>query len=59
MIEQFARENGIVVLTAGDMDQDTQVAYAKVEGRIADVTMHRNNFIRSPKLGVSLRTLNK
>ena len=59
MIEQFARENGIVVLTAGDMDQDTQVAYAKLENRIADVTMHRNNFIRSPKLGVSLRTLNK
>ena len=59
MIEQFARENGIVVLTAGDMDQDTQVAYAKLEGRIADVTMHRNNFVRSPKLGVSLRTLNK
>ena len=23
MVEQFARENGIIVLTAGDMDQDT------------------------------------
>ena len=59
MIEQFARENGIIVLTAGDMDQDTQVAYAKLEGKIANTTISRNNFIRSPKLGVSLRTLNK
>lgn len=59
MIEQFARENGSVVITAGDMDQDTQVAYAKVENKIADFTINRNNFIRSPKLGVSLRTLNK
>lgn len=60
MIEQFAKENGIVVLTAGDMDQDTQVAYVKFDGGIiADVTMNRNNFIRTPKLGVSLRTLNK
>lgn len=59
MIEQYAQENQIVVLAAGDLDQDTQVAYAKVEGQIVDFTMHRNNFIRSPKLGVSLRTLNK
>ena len=59
MIEQFARENGIVVLTAGDLDQDTQVAYAKVEDKIADFTINRNNFMRSPKLGVTLRTLNK
>lgn len=59
MIEQFARENGIVVLTAGDMDQDTQVVYSKIDGEIFDNTIHRNNFIRSQKLGVSLRTLNK
>lgn len=59
MIEQYARENGIVVLTAGDLDQDTQVAYAKVEDKIADFTINRNNFIRTPKLGVTLRTLNK
>lgn len=59
MIEQFARENGIVVLTAGDMDQDTQVAYTKIDDKVADLTISRNNFIRSPKLGVSLRTLNK
>ena len=59
MIEQFARENGIIVLTAGDMDQDTQVAYSKLEGKIANNTINRNNFMRSPKLGVSLRTLNK
>lgn len=59
MIEQFARENGIIVLTAGDLDQNTQTAYFQLEGKTMDVTIHRNNFIRSPKLGVSLRTLNK
>lgn len=59
MIEQFARENGIIVLTAGDMDQDTQVAYAKLDDKVANFTINRNNFMRSPKLGVSLRTLNK
>lgn len=59
MIEQFARENGIIVLTAGDLDQNTQTAYFELDGKVMDVTIHRNNFIRSPKLGVSLRTLNK
>lgn len=62
MIEQFARENGIVVITAGDLDQDTQVVYAKnPAGGDEDVTVtiNRNFFIRSPKLGVSLRTRNK
>lgn len=59
MIEQFAKENGIVIITAGDMDQDTQIAYAKIDRKICDLTIHRNNFIRSQKLGVSLRTLNK
>lgn len=59
MIEQFAKENGIIVLTAGDTDQDTQVVYSKIEDKIFNNTINRNNFIRSPKLGVSLRTLNK
>ena len=44
------------------MDQDTQVVYAKnPTGGDEDVTVtiNRNFFIRSPKLGVSLRTRNK
>ena len=61
MIEQFARENGTVVLTAGDLDQDTQHAYVKLPEYKGDVnlTINRNNFIRTPKLGVTLRTLNR
>lgn len=62
MIEQWARENGVVVLTAGDFDQDTAEAWAKkvtYKGDPVSVTLNRNNFVRSPKLGVSLRTANK
>lgn len=62
MIEQWAREHGVVVLTAGDFDQDTSIAYiddVKYKDNPVSVTLNRNNFIRSPKLGVSLRTLNK
>lgn len=62
MIEQWAKEHGTVVLTAGDFDQDTSIAFiddVKYKGNHISVTLNRNNFIRSPKLGVSLRTLNK
>lgn len=62
MIEQWAREHGTIVLTAGDFDQDTSIAFiddVKYKGNPVSVTLNRNNFIRSPKLGVSLRTLNK
>ena len=62
MIEQWAKEHGTIVLTAGDFDQDTSIAFiddVKYKGNPASVTLNRNNFIRSPKLGVSLRTLNK
>lgn len=62
MIEQWAKEHGTVVLTAGDFDQDTSIAFiddVKYKGNPVSVTLNRNNFIRSPKLGVSLRTLNK
>lgn len=62
MIEQWAKEHGVVVLTAGDFDQDTSIAFVddlKYKGNPVSVTLNRNNFIRSPKLGVSLRTLNK
>lgn len=62
MIEQWAKEHGVVVLTAGDFDQDTSIAYIddiKYKDNPVSVTLNRNNFIRSPKLGVSLRTLNR
>ena len=61
LIERFSRENGIVVLTAGDLHQDAQVAYVKVpESKDhIDVSISRNKFIRTPKLGVSLRSRNK
>lgn len=62
MIEQWAKEHGTIVLTAGDFDQDTSIAFiddVKYKGNPISVTLNRNNFIRSPKLGVSLRTLNK
>ena len=61
LIERFARENGIVVLTAGDLHQDAQVAYVKVpeSKNHIDVSISRNKFIRTPKLGVSLRSRNK
>lgn len=62
MIEQWVKEHGTIVLTAGDFDQDTSIAFiddVKYKGNPVSVTLNRNNFIRSPKLGVSLRTLNK
>lgn len=62
MIEQWAKEHGTIILTAGDFDQDTSIAFiddVKYKGNPVSVTLNRNNFIRSPKLGVSLRTLNK
>ena len=62
MIEQWAKEHGTIVLTAGDFDQDKSIAFiddVKYKGNPVSVTLNRNNFIRSPKLGVSLRTLNK
>ena len=59
LIEQFAKLNGIVVLTAGDLDQDTLTTYFKDGSEELNVTINRNNFVRSPKLGLSLRSLNK
>lgn len=63
MIEQFARANGIVVLTAGDLDQDRQIVYIKnpvdAQAGPITVTINRNYFPRVPKLGLSLRTRNR
>jgi hypothetical protein len=59
MIEQFALENQIVVLTAGDLDQDTPEVKVKTKDAQGSVSISRNKFIRAPKLGVSLRGRNK
>lgn len=62
MIEQWANENHVVVITAGDFNQDTLTTYfndQKLGAEDNNVTLNRNNFIRTPKLGVSLRTRNK
>lgn len=62
MIEQWARAHGTIVITAGDFDQDTLTSYIDnkaISNEELGVTLNRNNFVRSPKLGVSLRTLNK
>lgn len=62
MIEQWANEHHVVVITAGDFNQDTLTAYfndKKLGTEDTNVTLNRNNFIRTPKLGVSLRTRNK
>lgn len=62
MIEQWANEHHVVVITAGDFNQDTLTTYfnnKKLGTEDTNVTLNRNNFIRTPKLGVSLRTRNK
>lgn len=61
LIEQFARKNGIIVMTAGDLQQNTQEAFAKIaeSPEPVNVSISRNKFIRTPKLGVSLRSRNK
>lgn len=58
MIEQFARKNQIVVITTGDLDQNVFESFVKIGSDEATVTISRNNFIRAPKQGVSLRTGN-
>lgn len=63
-IDKFARKYGITVLTAGDFDQSGVVGNAKVDiGSHSnlnwDVALYRTQFIRSPKLGVSMRTDNQ
>ena len=62
MIEQWANEHHVVIITAGDFNQNTLTTYfndKKLGTEDTNVTLNRNNFIRTPKLGVSLRTRNK
>lgn len=62
-IDAFARKYGITVLAAGDFDQSGVVAKHTVDlGSQKNLpwqaSLSRTNFIRSPKLGVSMRTDN-
>ena len=59
MIEQFAKEHGIVVISAGDLDQNSLAAYFKEGNEDMSVGISRNYFPRVPKLGLTLRTLNR
>lgn len=61
-IDKYAKKYGITVLVAGDFDQTgvsgthpIKIANNKFEWIIENI---RTNFIRSPKLGVSMRTDN-
>ena len=61
-IDRFAKKYGITVLVAGDFDQSGTVGTHSIEinGKNLqwNVDLIRTNFIRSPKLGVSMRTDN-
>lgn len=63
-IDKFAQKYGITVLAAGDFDQSGVVGSHKLPGVAAfngmtwQIDLNRTNFIRSPKLGVSMRTDN-
>lgn len=64
LIDKFAKKYGITVLTAGDFDQTGVVGKAIVDVKGHnnmgfDVALYRTQFVRSPKLGVSMRTDNQ
>ncbi len=62
LIDKFAKKYGITVLTAGDFDQSGVVGQHPINIKGKDLTwkvdLNRTNFIRTPKLGVSMRTDN-
>lgn len=62
LIDKFAKKYGITVLTAGDFDQSGVVGQHPINIKGRDLTwkvnLTRTNFIRTPKLGVSMRTDN-
>lgn len=63
-IDKYAKKYGITVLVAGDFDQSGVVGLHKLPNIAGhndlewNVSLSRTNFIRSPKLGVSMRTDN-
>lgn len=63
-IDKYAKKYGITVLVAGDFDQSGVVgghsvsAIPAFNGLTWKIELSRTNFIRAPKLGVSMRTDN-
>ena len=62
-INQFAKEHNIHIITAGDFNQnavEARLDYQFKDGTstIYTVSSHRQHFISSPKLGISMRTGN-
>lgn len=62
LINKFAQKYGIPVIVAGDFDQSRAVGTHTINYKGASLTnyveLSRNNFIRTPKLGVSMRANN-
>lgn len=58
LLSEAAQHYGIAVFAAGDFDQISAKSSIKTDGKNVDFSPHRLNFIRSPKLGLSFRTLN-
>ena len=63
-IDKYAKKYGITVLVAGDFDQSGVVgghaipSVSAFNGLTWKIELSRTNFIRAPKLGVSMRTDN-
>lgn len=62
-IDKFAQKYGITVLAAGDFDQTGIVGSHSLKDPVFNkiqwkIDLSRTNFIRAPKLGVSMRTDN-
>ena len=62
LIDKFAKKYGISVITAGDFDQSGLNGFHRIQINGQNLrwitSLSRINFIRSPKLGVSMRTDN-
>lgn len=59
LLSEAAQHYGIVILAAGDFDQISAVSTITTpDKKTVHLSPNRLNFIRSPKLGLSFRTLN-
>lgn len=64
LIDKYAKKYGITVLVAGDFDQsgvvgEHSIKFDGIQGEAKwQVGLERTNFMRTPKLGVSMRTDN-
>lgn len=62
LINRYAKKYGITVLVAGDFDQSGIVGRAYLDSKTKDfdeIELNRIQFIRTVKLGVSMRTANQ